>query len=228
MYFITKPQTIKIPEKFVERDYVLPRIASVQNPLRVAVFISGSGSGLNAMLEYQKTPRAYLISLILSDNEDALGLNYGSKYGVKATAIPLPHTQDKIHQRLSHEAMIDEELVNSNIELIVLNGNMRIITPLFINKWKGRIINIHPSLLPKFPGIYAHRDAINAKTNESGCTVHLVDDGIDTGHILAQKKVSVSPNETIKTLQEKIKKIEHQLYPEIINLLSTGQYHSKS
>ena len=118
MYFITKPQTIKIPEKFVERDYVLPRIASVQNPLRVAVFISGSGSGLNAMLEYQKTPRAYLISLILSDNEDALGLNYGSKYGVKATAIPLPHTQDKIHQRLSHEAMIDEELVNSNKERI--------------------------------------------------------------------------------------------------------------
>ena len=105
---------------------------------------------------------------------------------------------------------------------------MRILTPEFVVKWKGRIVNIHPSLLPKFPGANAHRDAIKAKVTVSGCTVHLVDSGVDTGHILAQKEIQVLPEDNIKTLQEKIKKIEHELYPEVLDLLSIGKYHSKS
>ena len=105
---------------------------------------------------------------------------------------------------------------------------MRILTHSFVTKWKGRIINIHPSLLPNFPGANAHRDAINAGVKLSGCTVHLVDSGVDTGRILEQIEVEVSPGETIQTLQNKIKKIEHKLYPRVIDSLSEGLYHSKS
>jgi folate-dependent phosphoribosylglycinamide formyltransferase PurN len=105
---------------------------------------------------------------------------------------------------------------------------MRILTPSFVAKWKGRIINIHPSLLPNFPGANAHRDVIKAGVKLSGCTVHLVDSGVDTGMILEQIEVEVLPEETIQSLQNKIKKIEHELYPKVLDSLSKGLYHSIS
>ncbi|MBT4391391.1 MAG: phosphoribosylglycinamide formyltransferase [Euryarchaeota archaeon] len=213
---------------FVEVEYILPRIASLANPLRVAVLISGTGAGLNSLLEHQKTSRTHSTKLILSNNNDAYGLIYGNKYNIKCKVIPLPHSSNKDLQRTMHEDLINQELINSNIELIVLNGYMRILTPSFVSKWKGRIINIHPSLLPKFPGAHAHRDVIKAKVSESGCTVHLVDDGVDTGYILAQEKVSVNSLDNIKSLQEKIKKVEHRLYPKVIDDISIGKYHIKS
>ena len=105
---------------------------------------------------------------------------------------------------------------------------MRILTPSFVAKWKGRIINIHPSLLPDFHGANAHRDVIKAGVKLSGCTVHLVDSGVDTGRILEQREIEVLPEETTQTLQNKIKKIEHELYPKVLDLLSEGFYHSIS
>ena len=118
-----------------------------------------------------------------------------------------------------HEGLINIELINSEIELIVLSGYMRIFTPSFVAKWKGRIINIHPSLLPDFPGAHAHRDVIRSGVKISGCTVHLVDSEVDTGMILAQREVKIIPGETIQTLQNKIKKIEHEIYPQTLDLL---------
>ncbi len=209
-------------------EYILPRIASLANPLRVAVLISGTGAGLNALLEHQQTSRTHSTKLILSENNDAYGLIYANKYDIRCKVIPLPNSSNKDLQRTMHEDLINQELTNYNIELIVLNGYMRILTPTFVSKWKGRIINIHPSLLPKFPGANAHRDVIKAKVTESGCTIHLVDDGVDTGYILAQEKVSINSLDNIRSLQEKIKKVEHRLYPKVIDDLSIGKYHIKS
>jgi formyltetrahydrofolate-dependent phosphoribosylglycinamide formyltransferase len=212
----------------MERPYTLPRIASLDKPLRLAVLISGGGSGLEALLNHQEIPRLHATKLIISDNSNAKGLDYGVKKNINTKAIPLPEIPDKIEQRILHESLVHAELIKSEIELIVLSGYMRILTHSFVTKWKGRIINIHPSLLPNFPGANAHRDAINAGVKLSGCTVHLVDSGVDTGRILEQIEVEVSPGETIQTLQNKIKKIEHKLYPRVIDSLSEGLYHSKS
>ena len=212
----------------MERPYILPRIASPDKPLKIAVLISGSGSGLKALLNYQETPRSHITKLIISDNDDAKGLKYGYEKNINTKSIPLPDVSDKKKQRILHEGLIHIELIKSKIELIVLSGYMRILTPSFVTKWKGRIINIHPSLLPDFPGAHAHRDAINAGVKLSGCTVHLVDSGVDTGMILEQREVEILSEETIQTLQNKIKKIEHELYPRVLDSLSEGLYHSKS
>ena len=186
----------------MEKPYILPRRASIDKPLRIAVFISGNGSGLNALLNYQQTPRAHITKLIISDNINAHGLKYGYDNNIKTKSIPLPDIFDKNRQRILHEGLINIELINSKVELIVLSGYMRILTPSFVAKWKGRIINIHPSLLPDFPGVHAHRDAIQSGVKISGCTVHLVDSGVDTGMILAQREVKIIPGETIQTLQD--------------------------
>lgn len=212
----------------MEKPYILPRRASIDKPLRIAVFISGNGSGLNALLNYQQTPRAHITKLIISDNINAHGLKYGYDNNIKTKSIPLPDIFDKNRQRILHEGLINIELINSKVELIVLSGYMRILTPSFVAKWKGRIINIHPSLLPDFPGVHAHRDAIQSGVKISGCTVHLVDSGVDTGMILAQREVKIIPGETIQTLQDKIKKIEHEIYPQTLDLLCEGQYHPMS
>jgi len=212
----------------MEGTYILPRIASLDKPLRLAVLISGSGSGLEALLNYQNTPRLHDTKLIISDNHNAKGLQYGYEKNINTKIISLPEITDKIEQRILHEELIHIELIKSKIELIVLSGYMRILTPSFVAKWKGRIINIHPSLLPDFPGANAHRDVIKAGVKLSGCTVHLVDSGVDTGMILEQREVEVLPEETIQTLQNKIKKIEHELYPKVLDSLSEGLYHSIS
>ena len=106
------------------------------------------------------------------------------------------------------------------MELVVLSGYMRILTPSLSRDGKGRLVNIHPSLLPKYPGAHAHRDALADGATVSGCTVHLVDEGVDSGMILAQSEVPVHPEDTESDLQERIKKVEHVLYPEVLDRLS--------
>ena len=117
-----------------------------------------------------------------------------------------------------HENLIHDTLMNYDIELVVLSGYMRILTSTFVSKWKGRLINIHPSLLPKYPGAHAHRDALADGANMTGCTVHLVDEGVDTGEIIAQEEVEILDGDTIEELQERVKKIEHQLYPKVLDI----------
>jgi phosphoribosylglycinamide formyltransferase-1 len=116
-----------------------------------------------------------------------------------------------------HENFIHDTLIKYDIELVVLSGYMRILTPTFVSKWKGKLINIHPSLLPKYPGAHAHRDALEDGANMTGCTVHLVDEGVDTGEIIAQEEVEILDGDTIEELQERVKKIEHQLYPKVLD-----------
>ena len=114
-----------------------------------------------------------------------------------------------------------EILHENRIDIIVLAGFMRILSTHFVNKYKNKIINIHPSLLPLFPGAHAHRETIKAGVSESGCTVHFVDDGVDTGPIIIQKSVTVNRNDTEETLANKILPLEHQIFPKALDLLTS-------
>ena len=203
----------------MSEPYIRPRKGSIKKPLRIAVLISGSGSGLLALLNHQKSNQSpHSTKLIISDNANAGGLRYGEDFGISAVAIPLPDLTDKHQQRIMHENLIHDMLIDSNIELVVLSGYMRILTSTFVSKWKGRLINIHPSLLPKYPGAHAHRDALADGAKITGCTVHLVDEGVDTGEIIAQEEVEILDGDTIEKLQERVKKIEHELYPKILDI----------
>ena len=116
-----------------------------------------------------------------------------------------------------------EALASHDIEMVVLSGYMRVLTPSFVSNWKGRMVNIHPSLLPAFPGAHAQRDAIDSGAKETGCTVHFVDEGVDTGAIIQQKKVPILPNDTLETLTARIKEEEHDLYPKVLDDISSGK-----
>ena len=209
----------------MEEAYVPPRSASFEDPLRIAVLISGGGSGLAALLRYQEDEaRTHQTVLVLADSESAGGLEHARSREIENYGIPLPNMEDKQQRRLAHEELVHMALVNADVELVVLSGYMRILTPSFVKRWKGRLVNIHPSLLPKYPGAHAHRDALADGATVSGCTVHLVDEGVDSGKILAQSEVPIRPEDTESDLQERIKKVEHVLYPEVLDRLSVGGY----
>tara|TARA_Y100001970_G_scaffold212330_1_gene259302 strand:+ start:15766 stop:16401 length:636 start_codon:yes stop_codon:yes gene_type:complete len=205
--------------------YLLPRAASIDNPLRIAVLISGGGSGLAALLKYQQEQtRNHNTVLVIADSPDAKGIEHGNRYGIETHGISLPEITDKLQRRIFHEELIHKALVKADIELVVLSGYMRILTPNFVRRWKGRLVNIHPSLLPKYPGAHAHRDALADGATISGCTIHLVDEGVDSGMILAQREVPVLAEDTEFDLQERIKKVEHSLYPEVLDKIAAGEY----
>ena len=208
----------------MDTGFILPRAASVSDPLRLAVLISGSGSGLKSLLRHQSDgSRMHTTVLVISDRENAGGLQHGIDVGVKTVTVSLPKNVAPIEQRAIHEREIHGLLNAHEVELVILSGYMRILTPWLVGKWKGRILNIHPSLLPDFPGAHAHRDVLSAGAEVTGCTVHLVDEGVDTGPILAQRIVQVRSDDDEESLQERVKKVEHSLYPEIIDLISSGE-----
>ena len=195
------------------------RAATVENPLRLAVFISGSGSGMEALLRHQESKSClHETTLVISNIADASGLNKAKAHNVKTVALELDATIANTKQRReSHEARVMTVLEEHDIEAVILSGYMRILSPLFVRAWEGRLLNIHPSLLPKYPGAHAHRDALADGATVTGCTVHLVDEGIDTGQILAQSQLEIYPDDDEKSLSERVKKLEHKLYPQVID-----------
>jgi len=202
--------------------FVLPRAGTEEDPVRLAVLISGGGSGLAALLRYQQTPRCHRTVLVLADKTDAGGLLHGRGAGIKSIGVPLPMHVEKHERRVAHERLVDTELEAADVELVVLSGYMRILTPWFVRRWKGRLVNIHPSLLPDFPGAHAHRDVLATGATVTGCTVHLVDEGVDSGPILAQMEVEVRPDDDEGALQERVKNVEHVLYPDVLDRLCSG------
>jgi phosphoribosylglycinamide formyltransferase-1 len=203
--------------------FSLPRVGTTDDPVRLAVLVSGGGSGLAALLRYQRTPRCHRTTLVIADNTDVGGLQHGRDAGVTSVGVPLPMEVEKRKRRVAHERLVNTELEAADVELVVLSGYMRILTPWFVRRWKGRLINIHPSLLPDFPGAHAHRDALAAGVSVTGCTVHLVDEGVDSGPILAQREIEVLAGDNEEALQERVKMAEHILYPEVLDRLCSGQ-----
>lgn len=175
---------------------------------RVAVLISGRGSNLQALLDAQQD--AYEIVLVVSNVPGAAGLERARAAGVEAIALDhKPYGKN----REAFERDLDALLIERNIEIVALAGFMRVLTPYFVNAWRGRLINIHPSLLPKHPGINTHTRALEAGDVEHGCTVHLVVEEVDSGEILGQAKMPILREDTPETLAERVLALEHELYP---------------
>ena len=200
------------------------RVATIENPLRLAIFISGSGSGMEALLHHQESkPCLHETTLIVSNIAGVSGLDKAQAHNVNTITIELDMSvPSKIERREVHEIAIMAALQEHEVEAVVLSGYMRILSPLFVRAWSGRLLNIHPSLLPKYPGAHAHRDALADGATTTGCTVHLVDEGMDTGKILAQNQLEINPDDDEDSLSERVKVLEHKLYPEVIDAFSAG------
>ena len=186
--------------------------------VRVAVLISGRGSNMASLLDAAATPGyPAKVVLVLSNRPDAAGLEHARARGVEALCVDhRPHSRD----RAAHEAAIHAELQARDVELVCLAGYMRLLTPFLVNAWAGRMLNVHPSLLPAFPGLDTHARALAAGCKLHGCTVHLVTEAVDAGPILAQAAVPVLPGDDADTLAARVLQQEHLLYPLALRLLA--------
>ena len=181
-----------------------------------AVLISGRGSNLRSLIKYSKTKKSLIkIVLVVSDNYSAKGLNYANKFKINNFVI-------RYTNRKSFEDRLLKLLKRNNVDLICLAGFMKILSGSFIKKFYGPILNIHPSLLPRYKGLNTHNRAIQNKDKYSGATVHIVNDKLDSGKIILQAKVKILKSDSGKSLKKKVLKIEHKLYPKaIIKLLAS-------
>ena len=188
---------------------------------RIAVFISGRGSNFMALHENIKKGiiKDAEISVVFSNKEDAKGLDYAKKENIEVIVIP----SKDYNNRQEYDKKIVEALKPYNIDLICLAGYMRIVTLELIQAYENKIINIHPALLPSFKGLHAQKQALEYGVKYSGCTVHFVDDGMDSGAIILQKIVEVYDDDTEDTLSERILKQEHIAYSEAVSLLTSGK-----
>jgi len=189
--------------------------------IRAAVLVSGRGSNLEALLDAASTPGyPARIALVLSNRPDALGLGLAAQRGVAAHCIDhRPFAGD----RAAHEAAVHAVLLEQGIGLVCLAGYMRLLTPFLVGAWAGRMLNVHPSLLPAFPGLDTHARALAAGVKLHGCTVHLVTEQMDAGPILAQAAVPVLPGDTEATLAARVLTQEHRIYPEALRLHAAGR-----
>ena len=189
-------------------------------PLRVGVLASGRGSNLQALLDATRTPDfPARVVVVISDRERAQALARAEAAGVDAVFLdPTAHGD-----RAAYDAALRERLEKHRVELVCLAGYMRILSPAFVQALRGRLVNIHPSLLPAFPGLHAQRQALEHGAKVAGCTVHFVDEGMDTGPIVLQAAVPVEPDDTEDTLAARVLKEEHRLFPAAVRLFAEGR-----
>lgn len=189
------------------------------NSIRIAVLISGRGSNLLAIIKAIEEKRINgEVVCVISDCENAGGLSIAKEHNVEAIFL-----NPKGKTREEYDEIIVEELKKRDISLVCLAGFMRIISPYFVKEFKNKIMNIHPSLLPSFPGLSAQKQALEYGVKVSGCTVHFVGEGCDTGPIILQKAIEVLPDDTEESLANRILEYEHKIYPEAIRLFSEGR-----
>ena len=180
------------------------------NKIKTAVFISGTGSNLKSLIKFSKLKKSPIfINLIITNSKLAKGLKYGSIFKIKKKIINFKNKEIA-------EKKILNELKKNKIELICLAGFMKILSNNFIKSFKGKILNIHPSLLPKYKGLNTHKRAIKNKDKYSGCTVHFVNAKLDSGKIILQKRVNIYKKDTPDSLAKRILAQEHKLYPKAI------------
>ena len=187
---------------------------------RTAILISGRGSNMAALIAASRDPTyPGEIVLVVSNRPDAAGLELAREVGVSALAID--HRAFR-NDRPGHEAAIDAALREVGVEIVCLAGYLRLLTPRLIDAWQGRMLNVHPSLLPAFPGLNTHARALAAGVKLHGCTVHLVTQTMDEGPILAQAAVPVLPGDTETSLADRVLAQEHTIYPSALRLFATG------
>ena len=179
--------------------------------VKTAILISGRGSNMEALLAAAEAPDYPAeIALVLSNSPEAAGLHHARARGVPAIAIDhRPFGKD----REAHERQIDQALKDAGIQLVALAGYMRVLTPYLVTAWQDRMLNIHPSLLPAYPGLHTHARALAAGEAFGGCTVHLVTEGVDQGPMLGQSRVPILPGDTETSLAARVLIAEHKLYP---------------
>ena len=186
---------------------------------KIAVLISGNGSNLEAIINACKDNIINgSVNIVISNNPDAYGLQRAKNHSLDYKIIE----NNKFETREDFDRALVEELKYSNPDLIVLAGFMRILTPVVIEAFKNKIINIHPSLLPKYPGLDTHNSVIKNGDLKHGVTIHFVNEVLDGGQIIAQGELSVNPNETEKQLKRRIHSIEHILLPKIVSKFADG------
>ena len=187
------------------------------NRVKTAVFISGTGSNFKSLFNFSKSKKSPIsINLIISNNSKAKGLNYAKKFKIKKKVLNFKN------KKLSENKLLSI-LKKNNIEMICLAGFMKILSRNFIKKFKGKILNIHPSLLPKYKGINTHQRALDNNEKFSGCTIHYVNSKLDSGKIILQKKVKIFKTDNIGKLSKRILKQEHLLYPKALKKILTSR-----
>jgi phosphoribosylglycinamide formyltransferase 1 len=188
---------------------------------RVAVLISGRGSNMMALIEAAKAqdyPAA--IVLVVSNRRDAFGLTRAREAGV-ATVIVDDRPFGENREAFEHA--LDAKLNDNGIEIVCLAGFMRLLTAWFVTRWSGRMLNIHPALLPQFKGLHTHRRALEVKSKQHGATVHFVSLDMDSGPIIAQDSVPVLDGDTEETLAKRVLEVEHRIYPQALRLVAEGR-----
>jgi phosphoribosylglycinamide formyltransferase 1 len=192
---------------------------------RTAILISGRGSNMEALIAAARDPAfPARIDLVLSNRPDAAGLVTARRAGIRADAID---HRGFGRDRASHEAAIDAALRAAEIEIVCLAGYLRMLTPLLVQAWQDRMLNIHPSLLPSFPGLHTHARALEAGVKLHGCTVHLVTQEMDAGPILAQAAVPVLPGDSEDDLARRVLRQEHAIYPAALAAFAAGRLASR-
>ena len=192
--------------------------------LKLGVLISGNGSNLQSIIDHiEKGSLKAIIKIVISNNPEAYGITRAKKHGIPIVVLENGDFKSKEE--------FDLELVRilkyNSVDLVILAGFMRIITPTLLKAFAGRIMNIHPALLPSFPGLHGQKQAVEYGVKLSGCTVHFVDEGVDTGPIIIQRAVQVFDDDTEETLAARILKEEHKIYPQAIQLFAEGKIEIK-
>jgi len=186
-------------------------------PLRIAVLASGRGSNLQAIIDFIEAGKLNAsIAVVISDKEDAFALKRASEKNILHTFLDPAN----VTNRQEYDLLLAEEIKKQDVDLVVLAGWMRLLGQEFLEAFSDQVINVHPSLLPAFPGLNAQKQAFEYGVKYTGCTVHFVDAGMGTGRIIAQEIVSVDQDDTLDTLTKKILKEEHLLYPAVIQMFS--------
>jgi phosphoribosylglycinamide formyltransferase 1 len=188
--------------------------------IRIGVLVSGSGSNLQSILDAcERLDIDGQVCIVISNIPGVYALERAQRKNIPTTVVPHTGYPD----RESYDKELIRVLQNYQIDLVALAGFMRVLTPVFLKSFPGRIMNIHPALLPSFPGIGVRQKAIDYGVKFSGCTVHFVDDGVDTGPIIIQAVVPVYPDDSEDILKDRILKLEHRIYPKAIQLFAQGR-----
>jgi phosphoribosylglycinamide formyltransferase 1 len=181
----------------------------MRDPKRVAILISGRGSNMRALVEQA---RCYEVVLVASNKRDAAGLDWARGRGLATWA-----RDSKGVGREEYDRMLSQALDDREVGTVALAGFMRILSPWFVERWAGRVVNVHPSLLPKYRGLDTHARALEAGDRVGGCSVHVVTEELDAGHVLGRAEVAIEPGDTPESLEQRVLAAEHRLYPEVLN-----------